>query len=365
MPEDLTNTEKIWADEILFRATRQSSTTNSVRWLAEDHPVVLGSSWVDLMRALVLIGDESTAGRKALRRATKEATSSDFDTSRILFNPSSLPRPADFRLALNALHRNSSGGSLSTLNGPALLRAQQESSLAIEALCLIAGVSYSNACDWFNPRSSEWNRDTAGQLIAYLDDLVNGRCESIFPASSPSRAVEFFESDGWGRADEFLSDGVPYEILLAQRAGGGVWLAHKNKTSRFPNIAIADLTCSMLDEEQVEFLRATQIGGDVRQSDLQELTGVHDKRVGLVVLKSGRPAVLICFSSAKDSGTARANGDGLLQIPVGDEPFAAVLTGLGWSARTETDRLAQHFGGLLFTEKTLDNLVSYIRGVIN
>lgn len=365
LSEGLNESEMSWAVEILLDATRQRSTTDSVRWLAEDHPVAAGWSWIDLMRALVLIGDESTAGRKALRRATKEATSSDFDTSRILFNPASLPRPSDFKLALNALQRNSSGGTLSTLNGPALLRAQQESTLAIEALCLIAGVSYSDACDWFNPGSTDWNRETAGELIDYLDDLVNGRCESIVPATVPSRAVEFFESDGWERADAFLRDGVPYEVLLAQRAGGGVWLAHKNKTSGFPNISVADMACSMLDEEQIEFLRATQLGGDVRQSDLQQLTGVRDKRVGLVVLKGGHPAVLVCFSSAKDSGTARANGDGLLQIPVGDDPFAAVLTGLGWSGRTETDRLAQHFGGLLFTEKTLKDLVNFIRGVIN
>jgi hypothetical protein len=365
LPQNLTNNEKTWAVEILLEATQQRSTTESIKWLAEDHPVVSGCSWINLLRALVLIGDESAAGRRALRRATKEATSSDFDTSRMIFNPSSIRRPSDFKLALDALQHNSSGDSLSALDAPGLLRAQQESNLAIEALCLIAGVSYSDACDWFNPSSAEWNRDSAGRLVAYLDDLVNGRCESFVPASAPSRAIEFFESDGWSRADEFLRDGVPYEVLLAQRAGGGVWLAHKNKTSSRLNISIANLTCSMLDEEQIEFLRATQLGGDVRQSDLQELTGIRDKRVGLVVLKAGRPAVLVCFSSAKDSGTARANGDGLLQIPVGDKPFAAVLTGLGWSARTETDRLAQHFGGLLFTEKTLRDLVTFIRGVID
>lgn len=364
MPKDLTNIEKTWAAELLFEATRQRSITESIRWLAEDHPVVSECSWTNLLRALVLIGDESASGRKALRRATKEATSSDFDTSRMLFNPSSIPRPSDFKLALDALQHNSSGDSFSGIDAPALLRAQQESNLAIEALCLIAGVSYSDACDRFNPGSAEWNRDSARRLVAYLDDLVNGRCESIVPSSVPSRAIEFFESDGWSRADEFLHKGVPYEVLLAQRAAGGVWLAHKNRTSSRPNISIANMLCSMLDEEQIEFMCATQVGGEIRQSDLQELTGVHDKRVGLVVLEAGRPAVLICFSSAKDSGTARANGDGLLQIPVGDKPFAAVLTGPGWSARTETDRLAQHFNGLLFTEKTLRDLITFIRGVI-
>lgn len=365
MPQNLNNNEKTWAAEILLNATRQKLITESIRWLAEGHPVVSGCSWTNLLRALVYIGDESTAGRKALRRATKEATTSDFDTSRMLFNPSSILRPSDFKLALNALKHNSSGDSLSALDASALLRAQQESNLAIEALCLIAGVSYSDACDWFNPGSGEWNRDSAGRLIAYLDDLINGRCKSIVPASVASRGVEFFESNGWSKADEFLSKGVPYEVLLAQRLGGGVWLAHKNKTSSRLNISIADMICSMLDEEHFDFLRATQLGGNVRQSNLQELTGVHDKRVGLVVLKAGRPAVLVCFSSAKNSGTARANGDGLLQIPVGDKPFAAVLTGLGWSARIETDRLAQHFNGLLFTEKTLGDLVTFIRSVID
>ena len=361
MANDLTNADTVWASQVLLEATSRKTTLDAVRWLAEDHPVGSEASWTAIMRALVLFDDDTSAGHRALRRATKEATRSEFDTSRILFDPESIPRPSDYRKALKALQRNSSDGTLAALTGPGLLRAQQESGLAVEALCLMAGVSYSDACDWFKPGSSAWNRDTVGELIDYLGCLVEGTSESVVPATIPSRAVEFLEADGWSTADNYLRNGVPYEVLLAQRAGGGIWLAHKNKTSSFPNIAVANMVCSMLADEQIIYLRAKQLGGDVRQIDLQDLTGVRDKRVGLVVIRDNHPSVLVCFSSAKDSGTARANGDGLLQIPVNKIPFAAVLTGPGWAGRTETDRLAQHFRGLLFTEKTLADLVTYIQ----
>ena len=345
------------AEDTVLAATGRSSIDEALLWIAEDHPLELGGSWSQLLRAVVGVQKDTEASRKALRRLTKEATNSEFDTSRILFNPDSVVRPAEFRKALEALIRHSPDQTFGGLNPIAVLRAQTECELSIEALCLCAGVSHTDAITWFNAGSTEWSRNSVSALLGYLDELVAGVCTSPVPGSVPSRGIEFDQSDGWETTQKLFSEGVPLEVLLAQRAGGGVWLAHKNKTSSFPNIAIARLAAQMLQEVGIPYLLSNQLGGSTRQSDLQELSRVRDKRVSLVIHRANQPVLLVCFSSAKDSGTARANGDGLLQIPATDIPFAAVLTGLGWSGRTETDRLARRFAGLLFTEKNLGDLV--------
>jgi hypothetical protein len=152
--------------------------------------------------------------------------------------------------------------------------------------------------------------------------------------------------------------------LLAQRSVGGPWLAHKNKTSNVSNIAAAESLSVELKRRGIKFLKASTVGGDVRQIDLQTLSGIPKKQVGLVVLSSDAPVFAVAFSSARDGGTARANGDGLMQIPQNETPLALFLTGLGWSPRPETDRLARRFSGRIFTELTVLELADLIEAAL-
>jgi hypothetical protein len=153
-------------------------------------------------------------------------------------------------------------------------------------------------------------------------------------------------------------------LLLTQRAVGGVWLANKNRTSSRANQIAAGQVAELLEEQGINFRRATTAGGTARQRDLQELSGIADKRVGVVALgQKEQAAYAITFSSARDGGTARANGDGLMQIPRTNFPHALVLIGVGWAARHETDRLAMKFDGRLFSDRSIDMLVEDVVAV--
>jgi len=320
--------------------------------------------WTRLLRALVEVMDDGNdVHLRALRRVTREAARSDVDTARVIFDADSRPKPKQFAQALTELTSRSTDGTLGGLEPNAVLRAHYANPLALEALCLAVGVPFSDATEWFGPTSGAWTIDHVTKLLAHLDDLVQGRVESLIPGSQAARAVELIDnpSGGWALLDELRTAGAPYELLLEQRYVGGVWLLHKNKTSSFPNIAAANLLCTLLAQRGVDFRRASSVGGEARQRDLQELSGILDKRIGVVVVGGdGTATFAVTFSAARDGGTARANGDGLLQIPVTALPFAIVLTGLGWAQRPETDRLARRYAGRLFTERSVEDLVDCI-----
>jgi hypothetical protein len=349
------------AASAILEATGRATLAEGVAWLAEGHPVPSDTSWTQLLRALVESGGEEVDS-KALFRVTSEVARSDFDTSRVLFATEDLPKPEAFAEAIEVLLAQSENGSFSGLTARGLLLAQNANSLAIEAFCLAVGVSVADAQDWFGGRS--WTEKRLAGLLKYLDELVSGKVESQIPGAIPACAPELMAGDGgWEKIDDLNANGVSYAELLAQRAVNGPWLAHKNKTSKWPSRAVANGVGARLGERGIDFKRASTVGGRVRQQDLQELSKVFDKRVGVVTLDSeGHPTFAITFSAARDGGTARANGDGLLQIPETSLPHALVLTGLGWASRQETARLALRFDGLIFSERSIDDLVDHIEG---
>jgi hypothetical protein len=348
--------------DLVVSATGRHSLHDALAWLAEDHPLPLSTNWSDLLRALVRVIGDGRLDSRALRRVVREVSASNVDTSKVIFDATNVPHAEDFGRALQQLLSRSTDGTFGGLTPRGILRAQYAEVLAIETLCLAAGVAYADACEWFRRGGADWKVDQVEALLTYLTQLVDGQVESPIADSVPARAIEFLEGngEGWALADRLQTSGVPYEILLAQRAVGGVWLAHKNKTSSFANMAAAELLCAELAHRGVEFRRSTIVGGSSKQKDLQDLAKIPDKRVGVVTLSGERVTFAVAFSAARDGGTARANGDGLLQIPETDLPFAVVLTGQGWAQRQETDRLARRFAGRLFTERSIKDLVGCI-----
>jgi hypothetical protein len=331
-------------------------------WLAEDHPMPPATEWVSLTRALVELEVSGDAGDRALRRAVRETAGSGVDTSRVLFDPDNLPRPAEYEQAIEELLKRTDDRSFSGLTARGVLRAHYANHLCIAALCLAAGVSPADAQSWFGVSDNNWKQDQVEQLLEYLNDLVSGKIESPVKLSIAARGIEYIpRAGGWAVADGLRTDGVPYGMFLAQRAGGGVWLNHKNETSRFPNIVAAQLLCDALESSDIDYRRSSTVGGTSKPSDLQRLTGIRNKRVGVAVLQAGKAVLAVAFSSARDGGTARANGDGLLQMQLSGLPLALVLTGPGWADRWETDRLARRFQGLVFTEETLARLLGFVK----
>lgn len=349
----------------IVEATKRRSLVDAIAWLAEDHPMPRATNWSSLLRDLVELDHNGFVADRALRRVVREATISEVDTARIIFDVNTILAASEIRAAVTELLSRSEDGTFSGLTPRGVLNAQNANALSVDVLCLAAGVSTSEAIEWFR-RGSTWNEADLSSLLSYLGSLMAGELQSPFPNAEPARGVEYLISRrGWALADHYQSEGVPYEVFLAQRSVGGAWLAHKNKTSSLPNIAAARSLCSRLQERKIDFRRSSTVGGSVRPSDLQALSGIEDKRVGLVVVNESLACYAVGFSTARDGGTARANGDGLLQIPIVEIPFALVLTGPGWSGRPETDRLARRFGGRLFTDLTLDELVQDIESVVS
>jgi hypothetical protein len=58
-------------------------------------------------------------------------------------------------------------------------------------------------------------------------------------------------------------DGVPYEVLLTQRAVGGAWLSHRNSTTGLLPPIMATELCELLDARGVSYWRGAVLGGDV------------------------------------------------------------------------------------------------------
>jgi hypothetical protein len=347
----------------ILAATGRTELEDAISWIAEGHPMPPETNWTQLLRAL-LEAEGEDVDPVALRRVTREVASSDLDTSRVLFATDELPSPAKFAAAIEALLAHADGGRLSGLTPRGVMKAQHANSLAIEALCLAVGVSPADARAWFGAGKS-WTEEQLAGLLEYFDRLVAGKVESPISGAVPARAPELMSGKkGWRAIEDFHAKGVPYGHLLMQRAVDGPWLSHKNKTSKWPSRAVANEVGARLGERGVDFRRASTVGGKVNQLALQELAGIPDKRVGVVTVdSSGGPTFAVTFSAARDGGTARANGDGLLQIPKSPLPHAIVLTGLGWASRHETDRLALRFGGLLFSDRSIGELVDCIEAV--
>ena len=79
----------------------------------------------------------------------------------------------------------------------------------------------------------------------------------------------------------------------------------------------------------------------------------------MVVSSRGEPRLAIAVSVARDGGTARKNGGRLKTLPSQfDAPAAVLLIGHGWAERGESLELIQAFAGRVFTERSIDALVS-------
>ena len=69
---------------------------------------------------------------------------------------------------------------------------------------------------------------------------------------------------GWDAVEALWVGGVPYQVLLTQRAVGGAWLAHRNRTSTKLAPLLADRLCQELQARHISFQRSTSLGGSMK-----------------------------------------------------------------------------------------------------
>jgi hypothetical protein len=153
--------------------------------------------------------------------------------------------------------------------------------------------------------------------------------------------------------------GVFYEVLLAQRQAGSAWGAHRNKTAGKIASVIASQLCAELTKRTVPYRLSTALGGTVPPKDIQTLARSKGQ-VGLVAMKTPNKAhCAVVISVARDGGTARANAGKLRTMADTQIPVVLVLVGPGWQ-RNETADLALHFGGRVYSERSLSRLAQDI-----
>lgn len=364
------------AEELLLSATGRENLSEAFEWIADGYVLSQETDRHRLLQALATLNPSGEHGMRAVQALTREVTLSKLDSAAILFKPESITPAKRFRDALVLLAANSPNGRLATLNPRALIAAQREDPFTIQALCAVAGLSYGDLVERIsglpNDPEGPWSPSLLRTAFQVIDDIVCGRVTSDLPGTAPTRPLDLMPevvgslaARGWEAVEAYFQAGVPYEVLLAQRAAGGTWLAHRNQTSGMLNHGIADQLCKALDSKGVPYRRSTLVGGATAPSTIQELAH-SDKQTGVVVLDArGRAVYAIVLASARDSGTASKSAARLRAMKRDQAfPTALILSGRGWSARNETAELALAFGGRLFTERSVAALVSDVLGVI-
>jgi hypothetical protein len=342
----------------------------ALSWLADDHPIELETDLHHLLRAVVLHGKGYVDQTGALRRLARLVAASDLDSATVLFDHEAILPASRFRQTLDRLASRCSGGTLGGITADAVIAAQRDDPFTLEALSFVAGLAYKELTE----RVSDLPGNAAGpfgpsqlrRAFEALDAIIEDRLTTDLPGAVPARPIELMPrvglgKGGWEAVDALRVGGVPYELLLSQRAAGGAWLAHRNKTSTRLAPLLVDRLCSELQTRGLDFRRSTGLRGDTPPNTIRQLSGC-DKQLGFVVLNPARRAAFgVIFSSARDSGTASKNAGRLrgMKRPH-DLPIAVVVAGPGWSARNETAELAADFGGWLYSENSLPALADEI-----
>lgn len=358
------------ADTLLL-ATDRATIQEALEWVADDHPIEPGTDLHRLLRAVVSSGTAGADQLRARRRLARLVAESDLDSAAVLLEADTIVPATQFRKTLAALAALCHTRTLGGITAAAVIAAQRTDPFTVEALCEVAGLSYKELTE----RVEELPASASGpfgptqirRAFQTIDAVVRGATTTEWPGAVTARPVELMPRVGLGRSGwDFVESlrvgGVPYELLLAQRAAGGAWLAHRNRTSTKLAPLLADRLCQELQARDLNFRRATGVGGSMKSSEMRRLTGC-DSQLGLVVLRPGRttPAFGVIFSSARDGGTASKNAGRLRAMKRSATlPIAVVVSGPGWAVRNETADLAADFGGYLYSERSMVELADDI-----
>ncbi|MGH9117135.1 MAG: hypothetical protein ACRD0A_04440 [Acidimicrobiales bacterium] len=362
------------ASSTLRAATGRDAVHDAVAWIAEGRSLRSGVAVHELLSALVsLRGDAVIDPGAAILQVIRNRLRSSIDTSADLLGTDEVARPGAYRAALVELREYTTTRSLADVTAEAVLGAQAANSLVIEALCQVAGLSFRDLADRValsggtapTESSRPWTNDQIQAAFIVIDAVVRGDVTPRLPGAIAARPVEMLFSHspgigGWADVESMLEQGVPYEVLLTQRAVGGAWLSHRNATTNLLPPLLAEALCELLDERKVSYWRGAMLGGDAPKRVVGQLVGLAGEagQIGLITQTSdAQPALAIAIAVARDGGTARKSAGKLRELPSRLKvPAALVLLGPGWATRGETTDLVEGYEGRLFTESTLHDL---------
>lgn len=364
------------ARALVLDVSGRSEIDDALDWIARGWHLETGLPVQTLLRAITSLEFDSESKNRALQYLSRIAATSDFDSAAVLFGLNLVSPPAKYRKALDELAFFSPTKTLAGLTASSVIAARRTNPFVLDVLCEVAGVSYRDLCERVDglPTSieAEWKPSQVRAAFAEIDSVVGGLGTPAIPDADALCSIDLMprfrdeHSTGWELVEEQRKYGVPYEFLLAQRAVGGAWLAHRNRTASRVSESAAEALAEQLDSHGIVYLRSRDVGGMDLGRQLADLAN-SSKQVGMLVLDgSAQPCYGIVFASARDGGTARKSIGSLAQMEQGDRVrMAVMLTGPGWRQRNETALLAEVFNGRVFTDMSLSHLVADIRATID
>lgn len=380
------------AEPYLRHVTGRGSTRDALKWLHEGRTLPAPMRVRELLAALVAVADHSNAaladlGNRALREVCRDRLRSDVDTGTGLLAIDTVPRPQHFRQALDEVASHTASRTLRDISVAAVAAAQTNDPSVMNALCAVAGLTYSELKLRAHPTKlpgkpcGHWTNEQYGTAFAVIDSIIQGTHTEENPARIALRPVELLlppsdATDGWEQVERMRAGGVPYEMLLTQRWVGSAWGAHRNRISQKVQDAVATVLCGMLDSRLISYrlldktaasktLLASLSVPEQDSSGSSDPSSEEDRSSVSgqvkVIVRPGKALYAVAVSVAKDHGTANKSGGKLLQLPGKLRvPAAAVLAGPGWAARGESVDLVRAFEGRVYTELTMSELVEDI-----
>jgi hypothetical protein len=388
------------AEKQIRTLTRRRSTKDALAWLAEDRAIAQPIELPQLLRTLFTIEDEATDGEiralaaRAGRHLCRTKIHSELDPSQELLGLDEVLRPAQYRAALDALAARTAGRSLANVTLSAVIAAQKDDPNVLVSLCAAAGLArrdlrarvQKGVAVPSNLRGT-WKNESVKATFEVIDAVITGKVTASIPVAHPARPVEHLLPDldlpaddttrarGWALVEEMRSKGVPFEVLLTQRAVGGAWVAHRNSTGFILQAEIATTLSELLTDRKVPHDRLrldaasrsllARAGANPAAADAG---GSDEKQEGgqlAVLVHTPQVKHAIAISVARDGGTARKSAGRLTTLPARlGLPCTLVLVGPGWAQRNETTELARPFEGRIYTEQTLADLANSLRGMV-
>jgi hypothetical protein len=166
--------------------------------------------------------------------------------------------PGRYRDALAEVCRHTRSHGLDTVTAAAVMAAQAADELVIEALCLVAGITYNElreraASTLPVKPGNRWSQPQIEAAFAVIDSFVRGTVVQTVPDDAIVRrpAELLLAADGqggWQRIQAMSSAGIPYELLLTQRAVGSAWGAHQNSTATTVQKGVINDICQRLSQ---------------------------------------------------------------------------------------------------------------------
>lgn len=351
------------ADAVLFAHTGRSTRTDALAWIAEARPWKMPPSHPLLQ---VLLSDEFTdiaRAAEALRRVSRELLLTDIDTSVSLFAKGDILTPEECDAIVAALVAHSPTGTLSGVGPAALVSVLDTHPQTVLVYLQIAGISWNEArrrsrVSLPSQHDGLWRSPQLREIVALVHGAItDGKRPPIENLHTPS-------DEAWATADRAAVHGVSYGTLIAQRIGGGSWIAHQTRTANAARRHVTEAIATALDAHGLHY--ATTLSGHThaltrrRLSRLAARPGAAVGQLSFVVRDDhAEPVAAILVAVAQDGGTARKTGATLLRTPTRLKvPAYLVVAGPGWAERSESDDLIRAFNGNVFTDTTIPLLAS-------